>query len=68
MAKQQQRVLAIDKPVDNPDQPERKAKKNKAQPETSAELPEPQPELQPQPRRRFSFKKLLGGLKMLALD
>ena len=44
--------------------PERKGKKDKAQPEALAETPEPQPE----PKRRFSFKKLLGGLKLLALD
>ena len=44
--------------------PERKGKKDKAQPETPAETPEPPPA----PKRRFSFKKLLGGLKMLALD
>ena len=121
MAKQQQRVLATDKPVDNEkyafrcfllrlgfigeayaesrkillqnlsgngshktgngkprqasakpeiqnpdstDKPERKGKNSKAQPETSTETPEPLPE----PKRRFSFKKLLGGLKLLALD
>ena len=50
--------------TDNTGKPERKGKKDKAQPETPAETPEPPP----QPKRRFSFKKLLGGLKMLALE
>jgi len=121
MAKQQQRVLATDKPVDNEkyafrcfllrlgfigeayaesckillqnlsgngshksgngkprqvsaelevqttdksDKPERNGKRGKTQPELPTEASEPQPE----PKPRFSFKKLLGGLKMLALD
>ena len=49
--------------TDNTDKPERKSKKEKAQPETPTRQEPP-----PQPKRRFSFKKLLGGLKMLALD
>jgi len=33
-----------------------------------SEMPAEVPKPQPSPKRRFSFKKLLGGLKMLALD
>jgi len=59
---------ALEKPeiqsTDKVDKTEHKGKKNKAQPETPTE----KPELQPATKRRFSFKKLMVGLKMLALD
>ena len=49
--------------TENTDKPERKGKKSKAKSEAPT-TPEPPP----QPKRRFSLKKLFGGLKLLALD